>query len=80
MLIECAANGRREPYTETGLRRMACFSCGLRSAHAQWSICALGNRHFPICAECDVELNAIVLRWAGVPGVREIILRYAAAL
>lgn len=57
---------RKKPYTEIGIRRLKCFRCG-RGARYQWQICSDGNAWRPLCAECDVELNEIVLRWAGDP-------------
>lgn len=56
--------GRRKPYTEIGIRRMKCVrGCG-RQARFQWQICADGRVYRVVCAECDVELNAMVMRWA----------------
>jgi hypothetical protein len=56
---------RKEPYTEIGIKRMACFRCGSKPSYATWSICADGNRARPVCWECDCALNEMVLRWAG---------------
>lgn len=68
--------GRRRPYTERGIRRVACQRCGRPAVH-QWSICALDNRYVGICAACDIELNALVLRFMNVPDARAIAARYA---
>lgn len=68
---------RRKPYTEIGIRRMRCFRCGER-ARFQWSICADGNVQRPVCTDCDVALNAMVLRWAGDPQAEDKIAAYAA--
>ncbi len=62
--------GRREPYTEAGIRRCKCQRCG-QPAHAQWSICANGNRQVPICLACDIELNRAVLIFMGFDRVDE---------
>lgn len=62
--------GRRQPYTEAGIRRCACQRCG-QPAHAQWSICANGNRQVPICLDCDIALNRLVLEWIGADRVDE---------
>lgn len=59
-------HGRRRPYTQAGIRRLLCFRCGQKAEH-QWSICADGNLQRPICQSCDVELNKLVLEWAGDP-------------
>ena len=53
-------HGRKKPYTEAGIRRMPCFRCGA-SATQQWSICADDNLYRPICNECDILLNKLVL-------------------
>jgi hypothetical protein len=57
---------RKKPYTEIGIRRLKCFRCGGR-ARFQWAICADGNVFRPLCARCDVALNALVLRWMRDP-------------
>jgi hypothetical protein len=63
-------NGRKRPYTEIELRRLRCVRCGEKATH-QWQICSDGNIHRPICANCDIELNEMVLRWVGFPDWRE---------
>jgi hypothetical protein len=55
-------HGRRKPYTEIGIRRMPCARCG-KPSRFQWQICADGRLFRPLCAECDVELNEMVMRW-----------------
>lgn len=57
---------RRRPYTARGIRRVPCFRCG-QPSHAEWRICADGNRPRGICLACDADLNAVVLAWAGDP-------------
>jgi hypothetical protein len=74
------SRGRRKPYTERGIRRLRCFRCRKRQARQQWQICADGNVWRPICDECDLELNALVLRWIGGRGVEAKIRRYAQQL
>lgn len=58
-------HGRRKPYTTDGVKRLPCFRCG-RAAYHQWQVCADGGLFRPICVPCDVELNALVLRWMGM--------------
>lgn len=58
--------GRRKPYTAIGIKRCKCWRCG-KPAQQQWSVCADGNIQRPICNRCDIDLNALVLRWAGDP-------------
>lgn len=69
--------GRKKPYSETGIRRLKCCrpGCGNRAEY-QWSACANGNLHVPICPACDLELNEMVLRWMGFPDWREKIKAY----
>lgn len=72
-------HGRRQPYTETGIKRLPCVRCG-KPATQQWQICADGNLFRPICTECDVLLNEMVLRFARDPEVQEKIERYRECL
>jgi len=67
--------GRRDPYTEMGIRRVPCFRCG-EPAGQQWMICANGNRWVPLCNACDVKLNRLVLKFMGFPDVRERMAAY----
>lgn len=68
-------HGRKKPYTEAGVRRLPCFRCG-EPARFQWSICADGNLHRPICVRCDVALNTLVLVWANDPDAEAKALAY----
>lgn len=67
---------RRRPYTEAGVRRLRCFRCGQR-ASTQWQVCADANTYRPLCSDCDVGLNELVLRWMGDPDADRKIARYA---
>lgn len=67
--------GRKQPYTERGIKRVPCLRCGKPSC-TQWQICALDNIYEGVCKECDVELNRLVLRFMKVPNVTKIIQRY----
>jgi hypothetical protein len=53
---------RRKPYTARGIKRVPCVRCG-QPGYASWQICADGRGHRVVCETCDVELNAMVLRW-----------------
>jgi hypothetical protein len=53
---------RTKPYTERGIRQVPCAKCGKPSRH-QWQICADHNQYRGLCAECDIEMNAMVMRW-----------------
>lgn len=59
-------HGRREPYTEIGVRRLPCVRCGTK-ARFQWSVCADGNLFRPLCTACDISLNELVLKWMNDP-------------
>jgi len=55
---------RLKPYTTIGIKCKKCFRCG-GQAIFQWQICSDGNQYRPICLECDIELNGMVLQWLG---------------
>jgi hypothetical protein len=69
--------GRRQPYTEIGIGRVACARCGKPSRY-QWNCCATGNRWMAICEACDIDLNRVVLRFFRFPDWRALLARYAA--
>ena len=62
---------RKQPYTDTGIRRLRCVRCGER-AWSQWQVCADGNNFRAICQPCDVALNRLVLEWMGHPRAKEL--------
>lgn len=66
---------RKKPYTMCGILRMKCFRCG-KPAKYQWQICSDGNVYRPICEECDIELNKLVLQFMGFPDWEEKIDKY----
>lgn len=66
---------RKKPYTEIGIRRLKCFRCEEKSFF-QWQICSDGNIYRPLCKNCDIELNEMVLKWAGFPDWKEKINQY----
>lgn len=71
--------GRRKPYTARGIARMQCIRCE-NKAHASWQICADDGLHRPLCAECDIELNEMVMRWAFGKRRERDLKRYAAKI
>lgn len=80
-MIEIATTGRKQPYTESGIRRAPCARCGAPS-RSQWQICADGNVFRGICQPCDVTMNALVMRFvfgrfreADIAAYRERVLR-----
>lgn len=71
--------GRREPYTADGIMRLLCSRAGCgRRAFASWGACADGNLQRPLCPECDVALNTMVLEWFGDPDAAAKLARYRA--
>ncbi len=68
-------HGRRKPYTQIGIERLPCYRCG-KKARYTWNVCADGNLMRPLCPECDVALNALVLRWMGDPAAKAKTARY----
>ena len=66
---------RREPYTEIGVRRLGCIRCG-KAARFRWNICSDGNRFRPLCLDCDVDLNRMVLEWMRHPEAQDLADRY----
>ena len=72
-------SGRRRPYTDAGIRRLRCTRCGAKATR-QWSACANGNRHTPLCDRCDVELNELALRFMRLARAEELLAGYRAAV
>lgn len=69
-------HGRKTPYTEAGIGRVPCVRCGSR-ARFQWQACADSRLYRPLCEDCDIDLNRVVLEWAGDPDAKAKIARYA---
>jgi hypothetical protein len=68
---------RRTPYTARGIRRLRCFRAGCTNrATFQWNICADGNVYRPVCRDCDIDLNRLVLEWAGFSDAAERLAAY----
>ena len=66
---------RKKPYTAIGIRRLKCFRCGKQAVH-QWQICSDNNVYRPLCLECDIALNELVLKWMGFTDWEGKIKRY----
>lgn len=68
-------------YSAAGIRRVLCSRAGCgRHADTEWSACADGNKHRPLCGECDVALNAVALAWWGDPQWRAKLIEYVGRL
>lgn len=75
MTAPAKRHGRRRLYTQIGVRRLPCVRCGSRARY-QWSICADGNLQRPLCRECDIDLNRMVLEWVGDPEAAQKVAAY----
>lgn len=55
---------RKRPYTALGVTRLKCAvrGCKRRAVH-QWQICADRRVFRPICAEHDIGINRLVMRY-----------------
>lgn len=67
-------HGRKKPYTERGIKRLPCVRCGKPSTQ-QWKVCADGLWR-PICTECDIMLNSLVLAYMWDNDVSGKIVKY----
>ena len=66
---------RKLPYTEAGIKRMKCIRCG-GQAQFQWQICSDKNNYRPLCLQCDIALNCLVLQWFNHPDANALMKRY----
>lgn len=67
---------RTKPYDSKGIKRVPCVRCAAPAEH-QWQVCA-DKRHFrALCLACDIDLNALVLKWAGDPNWEPKVEAYA---
>jgi len=66
---------RKKRYTGRGILRLKCIRCGEQAVH-QWQICADGNNWRPICLDCDIALNKVVLKFMDHPHCQQLILEY----
>lgn len=69
---------RKKPYTERAIKRLKCIRCGSLAKY-QWQICSDGNNYRPLCVECDIALNRLVLTWMGHPSAEQTADEYAMA-
>jgi len=68
---------RKKPYTVTGISRLRCFRAGCKNkAEQQWNACSDDNQWRPICNECDIELNTVVLQFMGFKNWHDKIEKY----
>ncbi len=67
--------GRKKPYTEIGIRRLKCRRCGKKCV-AQWSACANNMQYIPMCLDCDIEINRMVLEYFNIPNRKLLMKEY----
>ena len=67
---------RRKPYTVLGLRQKACTRCGVKPSRYQWSSCATSNLWMPICKDCDILLNQLVVDFFNFANKDELMKAY----
>lgn len=70
--------GRKKPYTNEEIKKLPCCRCGKPSSF-QWQICSDGNLYRPICIDCDIALNKLVLEFMDFPDRDEKIKEYEKA-
>lgn len=66
---------RKKPYTEQGISRKNCIRCGEQALY-QWQICSDGNNYRPVCGQCDIEMNAMVLKFMRHPHANQLADEY----
>lgn len=66
--------GRKNPYLEEDINKKECFKCGKPSSY-QWNICA-DNKYHPICKDCDIKLNELVLDFMEFPNKEKLLEKY----
>ena len=72
---------REKPYTEIGIKRLTCHRKGCdNKATRQWQICSDGNTYRPICDECDIALNKLVLEFMGFDAKEDMLEEYRSSL
>ena len=68
-------HGRSRAYTTEEIEKTSCCACTAKAVH-QWKCCANGNRYLPICIDCDVDLNEMVLMLMRVPNRTRLMAAY----
>jgi hypothetical protein len=56
---------RKKPYTYEIIMKQPCWRCGKPSFY-QWQICSDSNIYRPLCPECDIGMQHLVLDYMGV--------------
>lgn len=72
--------GRKKPYTTKGLKRILCACCKKQKARFQWTACAINSRYVPVCTDCDIHLNILLVTAFGTPNGPKLLKKYAEAV
>lgn len=67
--------GRKKPYTVIGISRVKCFRCE-KKASQQWQICANKSLFLPICIDCDIKMNELILEFMKFSNRKSMLKRY----
>lgn len=66
-----------KPYTAIGITRVRCARAGCTNrATVQWQCCALKNRWFALCNDCDIGLNEIATKFLLGAGAKKVMAWY----
>jgi NAD-dependent SIR2 family protein deacetylase len=57
--------GTAEPIAVEEIWETPCVRCGAHS-QCQWAICANNGNHLPLCIDCDIALNRLILMFLNV--------------
>lgn len=63
-MADGSMQGRKKPFSDKEIEKCECVRCG-KPARFQWNACADGNTWRPMCEQCDIMLNAVVLKFLG---------------
>ena len=69
---------RTKAYMLATVPTMTCCRCG-KPAATQWRVCADGPPRL-LCVECDIGLNAAILKWMGHPKAKRLMADYPKTL
>ena len=61
--------GRTKPYTIQGIRRVPCVRCG-KPSYSAMAVCADDSVFRPICRQCDITFNRMVLKFMCDPDAK----------
>lgn len=71
--------GTVEPIPVDEIWDVPCIRCG-HPSQCQWAVCANDKRFLPLCIECDIALNRLVMMFLNFDDPDEFIADYRAKL